>query len=186
MRSLKELAQVLDPETLRRTGSLRRLAISLTAKALWQLIGFRAPDGSKETMSVEPFTGIGIYARPPASSKSEAIVLMIGDAGTPVIVAARDEKTRAAIAGALLEDETATFNSQSIFVHKADGTMEARSAAGVAQSLATNAALTALKNAIVNWTPVANDGGAALKVALTALFTGPPVWPAGTTKLKGE
>jgi hypothetical protein len=37
--------------------------------------------------------------------------------------------------------------------------------------------LTALKAAILGWTPVPNDGGAALKTALTLLFTGPPVWP---------
>lgn len=57
---------------------------------------------------------------------------------------------------------------------------------GGAESLALNAQLVALKNAIAGWTPVANDGGAALKAALTVLFTGPPVWPAGTTVLKGK
>jgi hypothetical protein len=46
--------------------------------------------------------------------------------------------------------------------------------------------LTALKSAINGWTPVPNDGGAALKVALSALFAAP--WPTsvGSAILKAE
>lgn len=53
----------------------------------------------------------------------------------------------------------------------------------LAQKVASQ--LTALKDAISNWTPVANDGGAALKTALTALFTD---WPGDieSTTLEAE
>lgn len=43
------------------------------------------------------------------------------------------------MAGALLEDETMTFNSRSMVYVKADGTIEARSQAGAAQRLLTEA-----------------------------------------------
>jgi hypothetical protein len=43
--------------------------------------------------------------------------------------------------------------------------------------------LVALKQAITSWTPVAGDGGAALKTILTALFAS---WPVGSTKVKAE
>lgn len=58
----------------------------------------------------------------------------------------------------------------------------------VALANLVDAQLAALKSAIAGWTPVPNDGGAALKAALTALFTGPPVWPASTaaTKVKAR
>ncbi len=78
------------------------------------------------------------------------------------------------------------YNTVAVVFLKADGSIEARSAGGTALPLATKADLEALRDAIVAWTPVGGDGGAALKVALTDLFTGPPAWPAGTTKLKAE
>lgn len=56
----------------------------------------------------------------------------------------------------------------------------------VALSTLVIAQLNALKTAITNWVPVPNDGGAALKTALTAgLF---PSWPAsvGATKVRAE
>lgn len=123
-RTLKELAAETDPERIRRAGSLRRLAISFTAKPIWQLIGFKTPDGSVETMSSEPFTGIGVFARPPDGSKSEAIAAMIGDAGAPVIIAVRDEATRAKSAGDLKADETALYNSLARVHVRADGVIE--------------------------------------------------------------
>lgn len=54
----------------------------------------------------------------------------------------------------------------------------------VALANLVNAQLAALKSAIADWTPVPNDGGAALKVKLTDLFTGPPVWPASVAASK--
>jgi hypothetical protein len=58
--------------------------------------------------------------------------------------------------------------------------------AGGAGPLVPLSQLQALHDAIVGWTPVPNDGGAALKTALLALFSGPPTWPAGTTVLEAK
>jgi hypothetical protein len=58
----------------------------------------------------------------------------------------------------------------------------------VALANLVQAQLQALADAIAGWTPVPNDGGAALKLALTALFTGPPAWPGSVAaeKLKAR
>lgn len=121
-----------DPLLLQLKGLVRRMAITLTVKALWQLAGFRLPDGKTETRQVEPFTGIGFYSRPPSSGKPEAIAVMVGDSTSPAIVATRDEKTRSAVAGGLQEDETMLFNSQAVVHATATGEVHMRSANGVA------------------------------------------------------
>lgn len=183
MKTSETLLEVTHPRWLKVAAMARRMAITLTSKVLWQLGGFRLPDGSQEVINAEPFTGAGFYSRPPASGQPEAIVINIESASAPMIIAIRDEKTRAAIVGALQLGETAIYTDKSLFKINADGTMEGRSAGGSAGFLGTLADLQALKSAIQGWTPVANDGGAALKTALTTLFAN---WPVGTTKLKGE
>lgn len=71
----------------------------------------------------------------------------------------------------------------------AGGVLRVSTAGGTADfvALATkvSTALTDLKNAINGWTPVPNDGGAALKAALSSLFA---TWPASVaaTTLKAE
>jgi len=186
MRSKEALLESTDPRWLKVAGMVRRMAISLTSKVLWQLVGYRLPDGSTEVTKAEAFTGIGFFARPPSSGDPEAIVMSVGDATVPVIVAVRDEKTRAAIVGALKIGETAMYTDKALVYVKDDGTIEARSGGGTAAALATKADLDALKGAFTNWTPAPSDGGAALKALLTKLFGDPPGWPVGTKTLKGE
>lgn len=138
MISTKGLRDEQDPDKLHARGAIRRMVVSLTTKAIWQLAGFILGGGKRETMNAEPFGGIGFFARPPASGKPEAIVLMVGDdSRQPVVVAVRDEKTRQAIAGALAENETAMFNDAATVVIKSDGTIEARSKNGAAVPLVT-------------------------------------------------
>lgn len=187
MKTVAELMHATSPSAARAAGAVRRMAIRLTARALWQLAGY-VIDGETEVVSVEPFTGIGHAARPPASSKPEAIVLMVGDAKHPVVVAVRDEQTRAAIAGALKADESMLFNSKALVHVKDDATIEARKPAGTALSLAPQAELSRFLIALT--AAIATLGGAiaapelsALKTAIEALV---PAWPAGTTVLKGE
>lgn len=184
MRSKAELAEVTRAAVAAAAGAVRRMIVTRATSAIWQLAGFRMPNGSTETLRAEVFGGIGLFAIPPAGNKPEAIVIMVGpdDSKAPAIIAVRDEKTRAAIAGALEADETALFNSQAIVHLKADGTIEARSEGGVALPLATKAdidALTATFNAHFHTGVVV--GGA---------FSGPPATPAaaaiGTTVVKGE
>lgn len=178
MRSKEALLESTDPRWIRVAGMVRRMAISLTSKVLWQLVGFQLPDGSKETINAEPFTGIGFYARPPISGKPEAIVMSLGDASAPVIVAARDEKTRAAIVGSLQVGETATYTDKAIVYLKSDGTIEARSASGTAAPLATKADLTALAN-FVQGLLVGGSGSAPIP-------PGTVPQPTGTLKFKAE
>lgn len=156
MLTAREFAERFHPARLAAMGAIRRMAITLTgtltaAKAIWQLVGVRLPNGDLETQLAETFTGIGFYARPPATGKPEAIVIMVGqDAELPVVVGVRDEKTRAAIAGALKADETAAFNSIVILHMKADGTIEARSKNGVAVPLALKSDVVAVDNKYAN------------------------------------
>lgn len=182
--TIAELARITDPLLRRLIGAIRRMTVTVTSKTLWQLSGYQVD--KVETLPAEPFTGIGFYSRPPASGKPEAIAVFAGGAKSPAIVATRDEDTRKAVAGGIAADETIVFSSAAVVYVRANGTVEVRTPSGTALPLATKADLDALKAAINGWTPAPNDGGAALKTALTALFTGPPTWPAGTTVLKGQ
>ncbi|MCA9678840.1 MAG: phage baseplate assembly protein [Myxococcales bacterium] len=176
-----DYARATDPRDRSIRGALRRVVVDLTTKAAWRVLGYLV-DGDQESFRAEVFSGIGFWARPPADGRPEAIVANVGGYEHPVIIATRDQKTRAAIAE-LEADETAIFTSTATVVIKADGTVEVRSATGTAVPLALLSDLAALKSAIEGWTPAPNDGGAALQTALTALFTS---WPVGTTVLKGE
>lgn len=189
----KDFAQDTDPLLLQLKGMVRRMAISLTAKALWQLVGFRQADGTTETRQAEPFTGIGFYSRPPSSGKPEAIVLMVGDANAPIAVATRDEKTRAAVAGALEPDEAMMFNSAALVYVKADGTIEARTKDGTAVQIPRLADLAILIE-ILNGAGV--GAGTAIPAALALNYDDPTnptkyigthvAEPFGLQKLKGE
>lgn len=186
MKTVEQLAQSTNPALVRAFGAIRRFAVTLTDRAIWQVAGVLMPDG-RETLRAEVFGGVGFSARPPSDSDAEAIVAMGGGATNPVIVAVRDEKTRAAVAGDLQPDESAMFNSQAIIVTKADGTIEARSANGTAVELALKSDLDALRAALLTAVIALGANGAAAVVAAmdTALGVSAP-WPVGTTKLKGE
>lgn len=187
MRDTNTLGREVDPFYARVAGMIRRVAISLTTKALWQLVGHKMPDGP-ETFNAEVFPGVGFFSRPPASGSPEAIVVNVGDAKTPVIIATRDEKTRQAVVSALKANETAIFNSKSLVIVKDDETIEARAKNGVAVSLATKQDLLRIIDAIDVAVIAlgANPAAAALTALKTALQGLIPVWPAGTTKLKGQ
>lgn len=125
--SVEELNRVTDPLLRSLVGQIRRVAIKVTASALWQMVGYKLPGQAPETRQVEAFTGIGFYARPPRSGKPEAICVFVAGAKSPAIVATRDEKTRAQVAD-LGEDESAIFNTRGGVFVNADGTIEVRSA----------------------------------------------------------
>lgn len=114
-------------------GMHRRMAITRTSSTKWQLLGQRGGQGGDERIELELFPGIGVYARPPATGRPEAVTAAIGGAKTSVIVATRDEKTRQAVAKSIAEDETIVFNSGVIVLLKANGTVEIRTPVGVAQ-----------------------------------------------------
>lgn len=198
MRSKQALLESTHPRWIQLAGLVRRMAISLTSKVLWQLVGFRLPDAQggatgQEIVNAEPFTGIGFYARPPSSGAPEAIVVSVSDANAPMIIAVRDEKTRAAIAGALQAGETAVYTDRALVYLRSDGTIEARSARGGAAALATKQDLQILRAAIASAVIAVGAGGAnAINVACDAAVAAlappvtPPTWPIGTRTLKGE
>jgi hypothetical protein len=135
MSTVSSLRRAIDPAAARAAGALRRFAIGATTQVLWQLLGFRMPDGSTETRTAEPFTGIGFYARPPADGQPEAIAVMVGDAKAPMIVGLRDEATRAKVAAAIAAGETMAFNAVAVVYLKADGTVEIRTPTGTPQRM---------------------------------------------------
>lgn len=162
---------------------VRRLRVVASKGVKWALEGHEDLDGNVESEQVEVFPGVGFYSRPKAGRRVEAVVLKVGgESGHPAIVATRDQDGVKAL-GALAADESAVFNSLAHVTIKASGEVHIAAIGGTAAALATKADLDSLKSTINGWTPVANDGGAALKSALLELF---PSWPVGTTKLRGE
>lgn len=195
MKTPQQLNAELDPKLVRARNAIRRFVVKLTDAAIWQLAGVRTPDGI-ETRRAEVFGGIGIAARPPAGNESEAIGVMVGDANTPVVIAIRDEKTRAAVAGALGVDETMLFNTTALMLIKSDGTIEARSVGGAAVALATKADVQALRDYVRNQFSTATghihatpSGPTTTITTVNAAGSAPthaPPSPSGTTVLKGE
>lgn len=181
--SVARFAAATDPGKRSLRSMVRRLAVVATSRVLWQLSGVRTLDGETEALTVEVFPGIGFYARPHSGSKPEAVIVNVGGANAPAIVATRDEQTRKASAD-IAANESAMFNTLATVHVTAGGTVDVRSVGGAAQALATNAALAALKSAIADAAVVAGDGGAAFKANLIAALSS---WPgAGTTVLRGE
>jgi hypothetical protein len=166
-----EWADTNAPDRRDLVGRIRRMAITLTSKALWQLVGHALPDGRKEPRTADVFSGIGFYARPRSSDRAEAMVLFPGGAGHPVVVGTRNEDVRKAIAGGLAENESAMFNSLAIAVVKAIGTIELRSAAGVAQSTLKGATYRSAEDVMLT----------ALAAAFTALSTDAALLPSTKT-----
>lgn len=169
-----------DPSEQRIRGMVRRLAVAVTSRVLWQLTGVRSLDGTTETIAAEVFPGVGFFARPRTSGGApEAILVNVGGATAPAVVATRDEKTRAEVAP-LAADESAMFNSEAIVHVKANGEIHARSAGGSAVALATKADIDALRT----WAAahLHNDPSS----GVTSTPTVAPPTAAGTSVLKGE
>lgn len=159
-------------------GMVRRVAVTLTSGVKWQVLGQRAGQGGDETWDVEPFTGIGFYARPPSSGNPEAIAVALGGAKSTAIVATRDEATRKTGAGDLVEDETCAFNSQVRVQCKQDGTIEARTHGGTASELAKNSEHADTRTKLNELITAFNAATGATIATLGA--------PGGTSVLKGE
>lgn len=169
-----------DPALQRLRGLVRRLIATATSLPRWQLRGVRGVDGASEVVQAEVFQGIGFAARPPASSSAEVIAVNVdGQAKAPVVVAARDEKTAAAVRaaiGGLEPGDTLVYNAAAIVLLRASGAVEIRSPSGVAAALPTMADFMALRN----WVAALLVGGTG-----SAVLPGCPS-PTGTTVLKGE
>lgn len=196
-RTSEDHAQETSPTEREMHGIVRRVRISIWRKAsgpnartTWQVVGNRGGIGGDEVFDVEHFTGLGFFARPTAGSKSaEAIVLQVGGARVTALIAARDEHVRKLIDQFVGDGETAVFNDKVIALATQDSTFEVSKIGErtSARFLAGADDLLLLRKAFLDWTPVAGDGGNALKVVLVALFgPGPYNWPTPTTVLKGQ
>lgn len=189
-RSAEDLAADVAPIMRRFLGAARRYAVEFTSGVKWVL---RGHDKVSERLEAEVFGNLGSFSRPPAdaSTKPEVISLNIAGSRHPVIIASRDERAlrlvRDALGGAIPADSAGIHNTAAMVYVAPGGTIEARTLGGVAQPLVTEAGWNALRDALASWTPVANDGGLALKTALeTAFGVGLVDWPEPTSALRGE
>lgn len=179
----KDAAKGRDPLRHRVAGAIRRMVVRLTGKdggptrTLWQLVGVRL-GASEEVVEAEHFLGIGFYSRPGSDGRPEAIVVNVGGANAPAIVAVRDEKTRQAMAGAIKAGETMVYTPLLVMHMKDDQTVEIRTANGTAGTLAFQADLAALA-AHVDSLPVGGTGSAPSPPGTAPTGT-------GTTVLKAE
>lgn len=166
-------------------GTIRRMAVTMTSAPFWRVVGHLLIDGKREDREAEIFSGIGFYGRPKKGHQVDSLVAFPGGASNPIIIATRDEDARRAVA-AIAQDETAMFNSATIILIKANGTVEIRASGGAAAALATKADIDALKSWAAGHTHVVagiTAGGAAVTSA-----TPLPVAPSatGTTVLKAQ
>lgn len=185
-RTSEDFAQETSPFRRFVRGMIRRVAVTLTQTARWQVLGQRGGQGGDETDEVEPFTGIGFYSRPPRSGNPEAVTAAIGGSKTRAIIATRDEATRQAAVGNLEEGETAVYNDQAVIVVKADGTVEIRLVGGLAVALATKADIDALKSwaaTHIHNVPGVTAGGATVPSLVPTLA---PPNATGTTVLLAQ
>jgi phage gp45-like len=190
------LRERISRNYLRLRGLARRAVVSLTSNdGIWQALGYRGQDEAGEDAPgerfvAELFPGIGIFARPAAGAKPEAVIIHIGaEPNHPVIIATRDRDAQVAVNA----DETVLFNSQSVVLIKADGTVEVRARGGVASALAKKSDVDDLRTWVaaqfssvgtghVHATP---SGPTTSTTAIAAPGTTPPA-VVGTSKLRGE
>jgi hypothetical protein len=111
--TIEEARNQFSQQNRKFLGMVRRMAVTVTSGAFWQVVGGLLLDGvTKETRAAEPFSGIGFYARPAPGVNAEAIVLNVGAAPeNPVIVATRDEDSRKKFAN-IAQDETSAYNTR--------------------------------------------------------------------------
>ena len=166
-------AQATDPFRNALRALVRRVTVKRASAVLWQIV-----DAARDVVSREVFYGVGICSLPPTSGKPEAILINVGGADAPVIIATRDEKTRAAVVPTDLKAGETVIYSEGVIVYlKKDG-VEIRTPNGVAKSLATKDDVKALAD-FVNTLFVGGTGSAVIPANTVPR-------PAGTTILKGQ
>lgn len=167
-------------------GNIRRMAIKLTSRATWQMIGHILLDGKPETQNVDVFPGVGFYARPKDSGRAEAIVVHPGGgAAHAVAVATRDMDSQKKATVGIKENETQMHNDQALVRCTAEGKVEARSIAGTAVELATKEDLQNLVDYIKNEMVIVTPSGNSTPGVAGSPSPQPPN-PTGTTKFKAE
>ncbi|MGL5361517.1 MAG: hypothetical protein ACRDBH_01460 [Bosea sp. (in: a-proteobacteria)] len=155
---------------------------SRMAAAVWQVFGVRIGAQREVLDGVEVFHGVGVAAIPAADGRPEAIVVNVGDARLPVIVATRDEKTRALVVpSSMAAGDTCIYSAGAIVYVRADGTVEVRSPDGVAKKLALHDELVSLRSYVLTHIHAVTGGATGAPTTLPL-----PAVPVGTQVLKGE
>lgn len=177
----RELAEAVGSAARDLAGKVRRMIVTRTRSALWQVTGHTLLDGSTETRDAENFAGgAGFYSRPSDDEDTEAIITFPGGAGNPVIIATRQEAVRRVIAADLNADETQIHNSAVLIRIKANGTVEIRTKAGTAYALAKLSEIQAMRTAYNSHTHLDPVSGS------TGTPSAPMAAPVGTTVLKAQ
>lgn len=191
----REFMASQSPKTRADMGRIRRMAIGITTRVLWQLLGHVGLDGKRETRNAEVFGGAGMAARP-GGRNAEAVVVFPGEgASSPIVVAVRDEEMRLAIVAALTGGTlgageialgAGTEGTVEVVLHlKTDGTIEARSAGGAAASLALKSDVETLRSTFNAHTHVYSPGpGGPVPTEMPLPLASIP--STGTTVLLGE
>lgn len=141
MPTLRELRERTAAFALLLKQSIRRLTVTSSAGLLWNLEGHTDDAGNVEPFTAQVFHNVGTYARPPAGAGQAIVLLVGGSSGAPAVIATRDAATLLAVLQrfAVGDDEALLYNGAAAVHVKADGTIEARTAAGVAVPLMTKA-----------------------------------------------
>lgn len=173
---------------------VRRVDLDEAVGGIWRWLGYEDDDGARESDTAPVYGGIGIYARPAAGDRAEAVLVHIGGSSQhPALAALRNEDARrryVAEFGELEPGEVAIFPSsgKSRVILRVDGSavieveagqeILARSTGGVAGALATKADL----DALAGWDEVHTHAGNGQPPAEAATIPA----AAGTDVLKGE
>lgn len=170
------------------TGMIRRMAITLTNGAFWQVVGHLLIDGkTKETREAEVFSGIGFYARPKARANAEALVVFPGGAANPVVVGTRDEDVRKKVAN-IDQDEAAAYNTVAVLHITKGAQIHARTPGGTAVELAKVSELNDLRAFVAaQFSGAGHAHGVSGAATNSTVPVGiPPTAYAGTDVLKGQ
>ncbi len=111
---------------------IRRVVPDDTAGGLWSIFGYETDDDIEGDGGepIDVFQGIGIYARPAAADRSEAVMVLVGgEAQHDALVALRNEDARrrfVEVFGDIDPGEVAIFPSRGDcrIILKEDGTIE--------------------------------------------------------------
>jgi hypothetical protein len=177
-------------------GLVRRMAVTLTDGAFWQVIGHLLMDGvTREPRTVEPWQGIGFSARPAPGSNAEGVMVNIGGAQNPALVATRDEDLRRKVfppSRPQEQDNTAMYNTVVVAQCTKTGLFTATTPGGTPHGLALKSELENLRAFVMQQFVVAGhthvvSGGATTTVAAIVTPVVAPVsaYP-GTVVLQGE
>lgn len=121
--SPRELAANVGKAARRLRNLLRRVSVTQSSGGVWTVELGVDETGETFREQAEVFEGAGFSARPPTDQGEAILVTINASADHPVIIATRDEATRASVVKTvgLEPDETIVFNSGYVLKLASDG-----------------------------------------------------------------